>query len=292
MFPAAFDYIAPTSLDEVFSVLSKHGDDAKVLAGGQSLIPLLKLRFAAPVILVDIGNIDGLEGIRRENGHVRIGARTRHRDVESATELRGTLDVLLDAAPLISDPLIRNMGTVGGSICHADPAGDWGAVMLAVGAEFVVRSSAGERVLPAAGFFEGPFTTGLHGDEVMTEIRIPITAGRSGGTYLKLERKIGDFASVATAVHVVLDVDGRVAAAGIGLCAVGAHSIKATAAEAELIGQEPTDAVISQVARIAADAAEPKSDIRGSAEYKRDVARVFVQRGLHTAVNRAQGASA
>ncbi len=292
MFPAAFDYIAPASLDEVLSLMSKHGDDAKVLAGGQSLIPLLKLRFATPVILVDIGNVGGLEGIRRENGHVRIGARTRHRDVESATDLRGTLDVLLDAAPMISDPLIRNMGTVGGSICHADPAGDWGAVMLAVGAEFVVRSAGGERVLPAAGFFEGPFTTGLHGDEVMTEIRVPITAGRSGGTYLKLERKIGDFASVATAVHVVLGGDGRVAAAGIGLCAVGAHSIKATAAEAALVGEEPTDAVISEVARLAAEAAEPKADIRGSAEYKRDVARVFVQRGLRTAVSRAQGASA
>jgi aerobic carbon-monoxide dehydrogenase medium subunit len=292
MFPAAFDYIAPATLDEALSLLSQHGDDAKVLAGGQSLIPLLKLRFATPVVLVDIGRVDGLEGIRRENGHVRIGARTRHRDVESATDLRGTLDVLLDAAPLISDPLIRNMGTVGGSICHADPAGDWGAVMLAVGAEFVLRSSSGERVVPADGFFEGPFTTGLRADEVMTEIRVPVASGRSGGTYLKLERKVGDFASVATAVHVVLGEDGRVASAGIGLCAVGSHSIKATAAEAALVGQTPSDDVISEVARLASEAAEPKADIRGSAEYKRDVARVFVQRGLHTAVNRAQGATA
>ena len=292
MFPAAFDYIAPTALDEVLSLLSQHGDDAKVLAGGQSLIPLLKLRFAAPTILVDIGRVDGLEGIRRENGQVRIGARTRHRDVESATDLRGTLDVLLDAAPLISDPLIRNMGTVGGSICHADPAGDWGAVMLAVGAEFVVRSSAGERVLPAAGFFEGPFTTGLRADEVMTEIRVPITRGRSGGTYLKLERKIGDFASVAAAVHVVLGDDGRVAGAGIGLCAVAAQSTKATAAEAALVGQTPSDDVIAEAARLAAGAAEPKADMRGSVDYKRDVARVFVQRGLRTAVDRAQGAAA
>jgi aerobic carbon-monoxide dehydrogenase medium subunit len=292
MFPAAFDYIAPASLDEAVSLLSQHGDDAKVLAGGQSLIPLLKLRFAAPVILVDIGRVDGLEGIRRENGHVRIGARTRHRDVENATELRGTLDVLLDAAPLISDPLIRNMGTVGGSICHADPAGDWGAVMLAVGAEFVVRSSSGERVLPAAGFFQGPFTTGLRADEVMTEIRVPVAKGRSGGTYLKLERKIGDFASVAAAVHVVLGEDGRVTAAGIGLCAVAAQSTKATAAEAALLGQTPADDVIAEVARLAAQAAEPKADIRGSAEYKRDVARVFVQRGLRTAIDRAQGVAA
>jgi aerobic carbon-monoxide dehydrogenase medium subunit len=292
MFPAAFDYIAPSALGEVLSLLSQHGDEAKVLAGGQSLIPLLKLRFAAPTILIDIGRLDGLEGIRRENGHVRIGARTRHRDVESATDLRGTLDVLLDAAPLISDPLIRNMGTVGGSICHADPAGDWGAVMLAVGAEFVVKSSSGERVLPAAGFFQGPFTTGLRADEVMTDIRVPVTRGRSGGTYLKLERKVGDFASVAAAVHVVLGDDGRVAACGIGLCAVAAQSTKATAAESALVGQIPSDDVIAEVARLAAGAAEPKADIRGSADYKRDVARVFVQRGLRTAVDRAQGAAA
>jgi aerobic carbon-monoxide dehydrogenase medium subunit len=292
MFPAAFDYIAPSALGEVLSLLSQHGDDAKVLAGGQSLIPLLKLRFATPTILIDIGRVDGLEGIRRENGHVRIGARTRHRDVESATDLRGTLDVLLDAAPLISDPLIRNMGTVGGSICHADPAGDWGAVMLAVGAEFVVKSASGERVLPAAGFFQGPFTTGLRADEVMTDIRVPVTRGRSGGTYLKLERKIGDFASVAAAVHVVLGDDGRVAACGIGLCAVAAQSTKATAAESALVGQTPSDDVIAEVARLAAGAAEPKADIRGSADYKRDVARVFVQRGLRTAVDRAQGTTA
>jgi carbon-monoxide dehydrogenase medium subunit len=292
MFPAAFDYVAPGALDEVLTILQQHGDDAKVLAGGQSLIPLLKLRFAAPTIVVDIGRVGGLEGIGRENGHVRIGARTRHRDVESATDLRGTLDVLLDAAPLISDPLIRNMGTVGGSLCHADPAGDWGAVMLAVGAEFVVRSAGGERVLPASGFFQGPFTTGLHSDEVMTEIRIPIAGGRSGGTYLKLERKVGDFASVATAVHVVLGEGGQIASAGIGLCAVGAQSIKATAAEAALVGQTPSDEVIANAARLAGEAAEPKADIRGSAEYKRDVARVFVQRGLHTAISRAQGASA
>jgi len=183
------------------------------------------------------------------------------------------------------------MGTVGGSICHADPAGDWGAVMLAVGAEFVLKSAGGERVLPAAGFFQGPFTTGLQSNEVMTEIRIPVGTGKSGGTYLKLERKVGDFASVAAAVH-MSSGRGRVASAGIGLCAVGAHSIKATAAEAALVGQEPTDDVIAAAARLAGEAARTESGHSGSAEYKRDVARVFVQRGLHTAVKRAQGAAA
>ena len=290
MFPAAFDYSAPASLDEALAILADRGDDAKVLAGGQSLIPLLKLRFAQPAILVDIGRIPGLEGIDAENGTIRIGARTRHRDVEASTQLGGRLDVLLAAAPQISDPLIRNAGTVGGSISHADPAGDWGALMLAVGAEFVTRSRAGDRRLAADGFFQGPFTTALRPDEVMTEIRIPAPPGRSGGAYMKLERKIGDFATVAAAVHVALGDDGRIAAAGIGLCAVGPLSIKANTAEAALIGQAPSDEVIAEAARLAAAASEPRSDIRGSADYKRDVVRVFVQRGLHIAIRSAQGA--
>ncbi|HEY4870147.1 MAG TPA: xanthine dehydrogenase family protein subunit M [Candidatus Dormibacteraeota bacterium] len=290
MFPAAFDYSAPTSLEEVLRTLAERGDDAKVLAGGQSLIPLLKLRFATPAIVVDIGRVPGLDGVSRENGSLRIGARTRHAEVEAAPDLRGKLDALLDAAPQISDPLIRNMGTVGGSICHADPAGDWGAVMLALGAEFVVRSASGERRLPADGFFQGPFTTGLRADEVLTEVRIPLPAGRAGGTYLKMERKIGDFATVAVAVHLTLGDDDHIAKAGIGLCAVGPNSIKATAAEAALVGQAPSEAVIAEAARLAGEAAEPKDDLRGTAAYKRDVVRVFVQRGLRTAIQRATGA--
>jgi carbon-monoxide dehydrogenase medium subunit len=289
MFPAAFEYTAPASLDEALRALREHGDDAKVLAGGQSLIPLLKLRFATPALVVDIANIAGLDGITRQNGHVRIGARTRHREVEAAGELRGSLDVLLDAAPQISDPLIRNMGTVGGSLCHADPAGDWGAVMLALVADFVVRSASGERVLPAVGFFQGPFTTGLAADEMLTEIRVPAPSGRSGGTYLKMERKVGDFATVAVAVHLTLGTDNRIATAGIGLCAVGSTSLKAPAAEAILVGQVPSGELIAEAARAASAAAEPKGDVRGSADYKRDVVRVFVQRGLSTAVERAMG---
>lgn len=290
MFPAGFDYSAPATLDEALALLQQRGDDAKVLAGGQSLIPLLKLRFAQPSLLVDIGRVPGLSGVDSENGTVRIGARTRHRDIEGATQLRGRLDVLLDAAPQISDPLIRNVGTVGGSISHADPQGDWGAVMLAVDAEFVARSATGERRLAADGFFQGPFTTTLQPDEVMTQIRIPAPAGsRCGGAYHKLERKIGDFATVATAVHVVLGDDGRIARAGIGLCAVGPHNLKARAAEDALTGQTPSEELFAEAARLAADTADPKDDVRGSAAYKKDVVRVFVQRGLRTAVNRAQG---
>jgi carbon-monoxide dehydrogenase medium subunit len=292
MFPAAFDYRAPATLDEVLDILQQSGDEAKVLAGGQSLIPLLKLRFATPSLVVDIGRLAGMEGIGRDDGTLRIAARTRHVDVESARDLRGSLDVLLDAAPQISDPLIRNMGTVGGSICHADPAGDWGAVMLALDAELVARSSGGERRMSIASFFEGPFTTALSPDEVLTEIDIPMPAARAGGTYLKLERKVGDFATVGVAVHVELGDDRRISRAGIGLCAVGATSLKATAAEHALLGKEPTDEVIAEASRMAARAAEPRGDMRGSADYKRDVVRVFVERGLRTAVERAQGARA
>ena len=292
MFPAVFDYSAPATLDEALSILGERGDDAKVLAGGQSLIPLLKLRFAQPSLIVDIGRIPGLSGVDSENGTVRIGARTRHRDVEASSQLRGRLDVLLAAAPQISDPLIRNAGTIGGSIVHADPQGDWGAVMLAVDAEFVLRSAKGERIGPADGFFQGPFTTAIGADEVLTSIRIPSATGaRSGGSYHKMERKIGDFATVATAVHVVLGDDGRIARAGIGLTAVGPHNIKAKEAEAALVGEAPSTELFAEAARLAAAAAEPNSDIRGTAEYKKDVVRVFVQRGLRDAVNRAQGAN-
>jgi len=290
MVPAAFDYRAPSSLTEALDVLREHGDDAKVMAGGQSLIPLLKLRFAAPAIVVDIGRIPGLTGIAGENGGLRIGARTRHVDIERDAGLDGAWPILRETAPQIADPLVRNRGTVGGSLCHADPQGDWGAVILALDAELVAVSAAGERVIPAAEFFQGPFTTGLRPDEVLTEIRIPGAPGgrRSGGAYLKLERKVGDFATVGVAVQVRLDGD-RIERAGIGLTAVGPNNLRALEAERSLAGREPTDEAIAEAARLAADAAEPRDDVRGSAAYKKDVVRVFTQRGLRSALARARG---
>jgi carbon-monoxide dehydrogenase medium subunit len=286
MFPAAFDYRAPSSIDEALSLLKQHGDDAKVMAGGQSLIPLLKLRFARPAMLVDIGRLPGLNTIRRHDGNVAVGALVRHVDIERSRELDGWLPIMGEAAHWIADPLVRNRGTLAGSVCHADPAGDWGAVMLALGADFVARSSAGERVLHVDGFFQGPFTTALHADEVLTEVRIPVPKGRAGGTYQKLERKVGDFATVAVAVQVELD-GKKIGRAGIGLTAVGENNIRAVDAESALRGNEPTDALIKEAARLAAEAAQPKNDIRGSAAYKKDVVRVFVQRGLKTALDRA-----
>ncbi len=287
MFPAAFDYRAPTRLDEALSILKQHGDDAKVMAGGQSLIPLLKLRFAHPELVVDIGRLPALNAIKRDDGHVSIGALTRHVDIEHSRELASSAPMMIEAVRWIADPLVRNRGTLVGSVCHADPAGDWGSVMLAFGADIVARSQAGERVLQADGFFQGPFTTALRPDEVVTEIRIPVRKGHSGGAYLKLERKVGDFATVGVAVQLELDA-GKVASAGIGLTAVGPHNLKATEAERFLHGKEPTDQVIVEAARLAAAASEPKDDVRGSAAYKKDVVRVFVQRGLRTAIGRAR----
>jgi len=287
MLPAAFDYRAPTTLAEALGVLKEKGDDAKVMAGGQSLIPLLKLRFAQPALVLDIGRLPALNRVSRQDGHVAIGALVRHVDIEHDREIATTFPIMFEAVHWIADPLVRNRGTVVGSVCHADPAGDWGSVMLALGAELVAMSGSGERVIPVDGFFQDPFTTSLKANEIVTEIRIPIPAGPAGGAYNKLERKVGDFATVAVAVQV--EMSGRkVARAGIGLTSVGPTNIKATSAEKALVGHELTDEVIREAARLAAEAAEPKDDVRGTAAYKKDIVRVFVQRGLHTALGRAQ----
>jgi carbon-monoxide dehydrogenase medium subunit len=290
MLPAAFEYRSPASLEEALKLLAERGDDAKVMAGGQSLIPLLKLRFSQPAVVVDIGRLPGLAEIKRDDGHVRIGALVRHVDIERSTELAKVLPLMVEAVHWIADPLVRNRGTLVGSVCHADPSGDWGSIMLALDAELIAQSASGERVIPVDGFFQGPFTTTLRADEVATAIRIPLPTGPAGGSYHKLERKVGDFATVAVSVHV--ELDGRkVRKAGIGLTSVGEKNIKAKEAEQSLVGHELTDDVIAEAARLAAAAAEPKDDIRGSAAYKKDVVRVFVQRGLHTALGRAQGVS-
>jgi carbon-monoxide dehydrogenase medium subunit len=288
MYPPSFEYFAPETLEEGLEVLDRYGDEAKVLAGGQSLIPVMKLRFAAPRALVDINRIQGLDELDEEEGALRIGALVRHRTCERSDLLRSRYRVLGDAAPLISDPLVRNLGTVGGSLAHADPQGDWGSAMLAAGAEVVARSSAGARTIPVDRFFEGPFTTALEPTEIITEVRVPDPGRRASGTYLKLERKVGDFATVGVAVQVAFD-DGRVARAGIGLTAVGPSNLKAVAAEEALAGATLDDEAIREAGRLAAEAAEPRDDVRGSAEYKRNVVRLFTERGLRTAAAAAVG---
>jgi aerobic carbon-monoxide dehydrogenase medium subunit len=287
VYPVSFEYHAPTSLDEALSTLARYGDEAKVLAGGQSLIPLMKLRFAAPRALVDINRIEGLDGLVEEDGKLRIGALVRHKTCERSELLRGRYRVLGDAAPQISDPIVRNLGTVCGSLAHADPQGDWGSALLAIGGEVVARGPGGERTIPLEDFFQGPFMTALEPSELIEEVRVPDPGTRASGTYLKLERKVGDFATVGVAVHVALE-NGTIARAGIALTGVGATNVKAAEAERALAGADPDEEAIRGAARLAAEAGEPLDDVRGSAEYKRNVVRVFTERGLRTAVEAAR----
>ncbi len=282
MYPARFEYFAPTNVDEALELLARYDDgDAKVLAGGMSLIPVMKLRITAPAALVDINRIDGLDTLAEEGGKLRIGALVRHKTCERSDLLKEKYGALGDAAPLISDPVVRNLGTVAGSLAHADPQGDWGSVMLAVRAEIVTQSADGERTIPIDDFFHGPFMTALQPNELITEVRVP-TAARSAGTYLKLERKVGDFATAGVAVHVAMS-NGTVEQAGIALTGVGPTNLRAAEAEEALTAQALGDDAIDEAARLAAAAAEPQSDLRGSEEYKRNVVRIFTARALRKA---------
>ncbi|MGI9557724.1 MAG: FAD binding domain-containing protein [Solirubrobacterales bacterium] len=279
MFPPRFDYVAPESLEEALSVLDERGDDAKVMSGGQSLIPLLKLRFASPDVIVDLNRVPGLDGLEQSNGELRIGALVRNSALEDSDLLGGDYQAMADAAPLISDPLIRNMGTLVGSLAHCDPAGDWGAVMLALGGEVVAQSSSGERTIPVDDFLKGPFTTDLAPNEIATEVRVPKPSGSAGSAYRKLERKVGDFATVGAAVAVEVD-GGKVSRAGIGFTVFGPRNVRASAADESLFGADPGEEAAATAGNLAAEAAEPQSDHRGSTEYKRQVVREFVTRGL------------
>ena len=289
MYPARFEYHAPQSVDEALTILERYGDEGKVLAGGQSLIPLMKLRFASPKALVDINRIEELDSIEEDNGFLSIGALVRHKDCERSDALTGRFGVLGDAAPQISDPIVRNLGTVVGSLAHADPQGDWGSALLAAGAELEVASSGGTRTIPLDELFQGPFTTSLEPTEIATAVRIPDPGTRAGGTYLKLERRVGDYATVGVAVQLSFD-NGTVGRAGIALTGVGPRNLRADAAEAALAGAEVNDDTIKAAAELAAEAAQPRSDERGTADYKRGVVRVFTERGLRKAAETAQAA--
>ena len=282
MFPRSFDYLAPDSMDDALAMLAEHGEDAKVLAGGQSLIPLMKLRFAAPDYIIDINRIPDLGSII-ENGSLNVGALVRTHDIERSELIKRRYPAMAAAAPLISDPLVRNLGTVVGSLCHADPQGDWASVMLAMNAEIICRTGDSHRRIPVAEFVQGPFTTSLEPNEIATGVDIPDPGSDTYGTYMKLERKVGDFASVGVAVHLSFDDGGGVERAGIGLTAVGSANIKATEAERLLMGAELDGGTIARAADLCAEAANPHSDQRGSADYKRAIVRVFVSRALSAA---------
>ena len=289
MIPPAFEYHVPTSIHEAATLLARHGDNAKLLSGGQSLIPLMKLRLATPRHLVDINRIPGLAYIQEVEGLLKIGALTRESDLEGSDLIRTRYPILLDTTRFIADPLVRNLATVCGNLAHGDPANDHPATMLALGAEVVAVGQRGERRIAVTSFFTGPFTTALNADEILTEIRIPIPPPRSGGAYLKLERKVGDFATAAVAVQVTLGADGTCERAGIGLTNVGLTPIKAKKAEAFLQGKRLDEGTIKQAAQLAAEEAQPTSDLRGPAEYKRDLVRVLTARAIVKAVERARG---
>ena len=287
MIPAAFAYHAPTSLAEATSLLGKLGDGAKILSSGQSLIPLRKLRLTSPPHVVDINGIPGLAYLKEADGFLRIGALTRESELDDSELIRTRYPLLHDTCKVVADPLVRNLATVGGNLAHGDPANDHPAAMLALGAEVVAVGGKGERRIPIASFFTGPFETALEADEILTEIRVPMPAPRSGGAYVKMERKVGDFATAAVAAQVTLSAAGACETVGIGLTNVGLTPIQASRAEAALKGKTPDDATIAAAAQLAADTAQPSDDLRGSAEYKKDLVRVLTARALRRALERA-----
>ena len=289
MIPASFDYHAPRSVPEALELLGRHGERAKVLSGGQSLLPLLKLRLGEVGHLVDIGRIPGLEFVEEKDGVLRIGGRTREAALERSEVIRARYPILFDTASVIADPIVRNLATVGGNLAHGDPANDHPATMIALGARVVATGPKGAREIPVEDFFTGLFETALVQGELLTEIRIPAPPPRSGGAYRKLERKVGDFATAAAAVQLTLGAGGEVERAGIGLTNAGPTPVKAQEAERWLVGKALDDATIAEAARLAAKAANPTADRRGTVEYKREMARVLTARALRLAAERAKG---
>jgi len=288
MIPPRFEYHAPVSLDEAVGLLERYGGDAKVLAGGQSLLPILKLRLAEPKALIDINRIPNLAYVREEGEFLRIGAITRTNDLLDAPLVRERYPILADAADEIADPVVRNMGTVGGNVSHGDPANDLPACMLALGAQLVARGPNGTRTIAAEEFYQDTFVTALGASEILTEIRIPKARPRQGNAYVKLEKRVGDFPIVGVAANLILGGKGMVEIAGIGLTAVAPTALKAREAGESLVGKQPTEDVIRHAAKLAQDAAKPVSDLRGPAEYKRSMVGVLARRALTLAVKRAR----
>jgi len=291
MIPASFEYHAPTSLPEAIGLLGKlgqAGEEAKILSGGQSLLPLLKLRFARPGHLIDINRIPGLDYLKEEGGVLRIGALVREAALEASPVVRAKYPILIDTAQVIADPIVRNQATVCGNLAHGDPANDHPATMLALGADVVATGPKGARTIPVKQFFTAVFTTALEANEVLTEIRIPAPPPGSGGAYVKLERKVGDFATAGAAAFLVIG-GGVIEAAGIGLTNLGPTPIKATDAEQFLKGKKPDAATFAEAAKRAAAATAPNPDRRGTVEYKQNMARVLTQRALTRAAQRAAG---
>jgi CO/xanthine dehydrogenase FAD-binding subunit len=287
--PPPFDYLAPASLEETVEALARHGDEAKILAGGQSLVPLLAFRLARPSVLVDINRVPGLGGIDLDGDTLAIGALARERDVELTPGLRGRCAMIVEAIEQIGHVAIRNRGTVGGSLAHADPAAEWTALALALDAELDVVGPSGPRTIAARDFLLTYFTTALAPDEVLTRVRLRVPDGRSGSCFLELARRHGDFAIVGVGALLALEAGGTIADARLALIGVGQTAVRAAAAEGVLRGGRPTAALFADAAEAVGAEIDPNGDIHASADYRRHVARVLVRRALETALVRAQG---
>ncbi|HOY18624.1 MAG TPA: xanthine dehydrogenase family protein subunit M [Haliscomenobacter sp.] len=287
MIPQAFNYEAPTTLAGAIALLQKYGSDAKIMSGGHSLIPMMKLRLATPEHVIDISGIKGMEYIHEEGGYLKIGALTKEVALEESKLIHSKYPLITDATKMIADPSVRNLATVGGNLAHGDAANDHPAVMLALRASVLASGPNGDREISIDDFFLGFFTTALEPDEILTEIRIPIPPARSGGAYLKMERKVGDYATAGVAVQLSLDASGRCQQIGIALTNVSAASMRSTRAEEALRGQTLSDDLIQKAATMAAQDCDPNADLRGSVAYKRSIVKTLVTRAIHIAVERA-----
>jgi carbon-monoxide dehydrogenase medium subunit len=288
MIPRSFAYEAPRTVAEAVDLLKSRGENAKILAGGQSLIPLMKLRLASPELVIDITRIPGLDYVKEDNGFLLIGSLTRMADVDQSEIIRRRYPIISEAAAQIADPLVRNLGTLGGNIAHGDPGNDMPSVMLALDAEFVAEGEDGKRTIRAREFYVDTFVTALKPTELLTEIKIKAPAGRTAGTYLKLERRVGDFAIVGVASSLILDKEAAIMEAGIALTGVGPTVVFATSAVDYLKGKKLNDVARAEAAELAAKAATPTTDLRGSAEYKREMVKVLTKRALRAVYDKAK----
>lgn len=288
MIPAQFDYVAPSTLDEALGLLTEHADDAKILAGGHSLIPAMKLRLAQPALLIDIGRVKDLAYIREDGGQIRIGALTTHYQLEASERLREICPLLPECAASIGDVQVRNKGTIGGSLAHADPAADWPAAAVALRAELVAASSRGERVIAADDFFVDMLTTALRPDEVLREIRINAPGARTGQAYMKVHHPASGFAVVGVAVSLTLGDNGKCAAAGVGVTGVAAKAYRAALVESALVGSTLDEQAAANAASHAADGVDANGDIYASADYRRHLAVVYTRRAIAAALRRVQ----
>ena len=289
MIPGDFAYHRPGTVDEAVALLGQHGDEAKVLAGGHSLIPLMKLRLAAPAHLIDITRIGALKGVRETDGELRIGAMTTETELIASDLLWRKCPLIPEAAKLVADPQVRNLGTIGGSLAHGDPGNDQPAVMLALGASLVLRGPDGERVVPVENFYVATFETQLDPHELLTEIRVPVPPPGTGHSYRKLKRKVGDFATAAVAALITLE-GATCSRAAIALTNLGPTPVRVTEAENLLTGKAIDDDAIDQAAALAVAASDPVEDLRGSTAYKKQMAGEMTRRAIREALGRAKGA--